>query len=163
MQYTAIHCKSQSNLVQSSARQCTTVHHAASQCNTAAHYNPLQQAYCHRMLPSHQSQLTCAISAPHCNKLQYTATHCKTHTAIAIELQHTATHCNPLQHTATHCITHTAIAMELLIKVKPSLERLQVLENIRQDKMQKRPLVIMLKYEFSAQFTVDVPRHCLYC
>ena len=41
--------------------------------------------------------------APHCSKLQHTATLQHTHWRLSGTRQHTATHCNTLQHTATHC------------------------------------------------------------
>ena len=65
-------------------------------------------------------------SAPHCNALQHTATHCNTksttpfpaccqlqsgpHATRYDALQHVATGCSTLQHTAIHCniLQHTA-------------------------------------------------------
>jgi len=46
-----------------------------------------------RLLRYFTTRHTAALTAIHCNTLQYTAIHCNT-------LQHTATHCNTLQHTS---------------------------------------------------------------
>jgi len=66
--------------------------------------------YCNIHCYTHPSCLLKIYCNIHCNTLQYTATHCNTHTNATHCNTHCSTHCSTLQRTATHCNTHTNVA-----------------------------------------------------